>query len=562
MQRKAVAEARIKSEGDDLGPGELIAYASVFGNRDSFGDVVEPGAFTDTLAAWKSKGDRIPLVWAHGTDPGSYLGYVLDASEDETGLKIHARIDLDSPHGRTVHRMVADRTVNQLSFAYSVRDSESRGDHVALKSLDLHEVTLCYRGANDQTHVVAVKGNGDNTIQPMKGEGMGIKEQRETVANKAREIVDGAKAEGVELTAEQAAEVAGMLDQVKAFDAQIAERQKSADLVAAVEALGGSSAAPAESGSKSARPLSRGYLALTGTGAKSAAREAATKMLGSQGRKGIVAPGEHPFSVPLVNQSPMELDRVPTSIVDVLTVVTHDAPAWQYLRQSVRENKAAPVAAGALKPTSIYTTDKVDGKLETIAHLSEPLDRYTLIDNGSLEAWVRDEMLFGLRQAVEAQALLGDGTDNNLTGILNTEGIVSQPYADDLVSTTRRAITKLEAAGRTPGVFVLSPADWESLELFRNDSGNFDLARSAVDRAAQKLHGVRVVLSTALPAAKGVLLDLDAVQLDTDTHGLVIENGTVGDQFARNQKVMLVEGRFGVSVLRPSGVVEIATSGE
>lgn len=109
-------------------------------------------------------------------------------------------------------------------------------------------------------------------------------------------------------------------------------------------------------------------------------------------------------------------------------------------------------------------------------------------------------------------------------------------------------------------VYVLHPADWEALELFRNPSGAFDLAHTAIDRAAQKLHGVRVVLSSVMPVGKGLLLDLDAVQLDTDTHGLVIENGTVGDQSARNQKVMLVEGRFGLSVLRPSGVVEIATA--
>lgn len=560
MQRKALAEAKIKTDADDLDPGEFWAYASVFGNVDSGGDVVEPGAFADTLAAWAAKGDRIPLVWAHGTDPASYLGYVLEAVEDDNGLRVKGHIDPDTPHGKTVHRMVTDRAVNQLSFAYTVRDAEPRGNHVALKALDLHEVTLCYRGANDQTGVIAVKHKHDNTIEPTKGDHMKIKTQRDEAANKAREIVDGAKAEGVELTPEQASEVAGLLDQVKTFDGQIAERQKSADLIAAVEALGGSSTTPAEAGEKSRRPLSRGYLALTGTGAKSAAREAATKMLGSQGRKGIVAAGEVPFGVPLVNQSPLTLDRVPTSIVDVLTVVTHDTPAWQYLRQTVRDTKAGPVAAGALKPTSLYSVDKVDGRLVTIAHLSEPLDRYTLIDNNALESHLRDEMLFGLRQAVEDQVVNGDGEDENLAGLFNTPGIVAQPFGDHLVSTTRRAITKLEATGRTPGVFVLSPADWEALELFRNGSGAFDLAHTAIDRAAQKLHGTRVVLSSVMPIGKGLLLDLDAVQLDTDTHGLVIENGTVGNQFARNQKVMLVEGRFGLSVLRPSGVVEIATA--
>lgn len=559
MRHKAIADAQIKSEGAELGPGEFVAYASIFGNVDSYGDVVEPGAFADTLTAWASKGDRIPLVWAHSTDPDYYLGHILEAAEDDRGLRVKGRIDLDTPKGKSVHRMVTDRAVNQLSFAYTVRDAEQRPDHVALKALDLHEVTLCYRGANDQTEVVAVKAKPDNNIQP-KGDNMKIKTQREEAANKARAIVDGVKAEGVELSAEQATEVAELLDQVKSFDEQIAERQKSTAMIAAVEALGGTSVAPTESGAKSRKPLSRGFLAFTGTGAKTAAREVATKMIGAQGAKGLVAAGQVPFGVPLVAQSPLELDRVPTSLLDVLPVVTRDTPAWQYLRQAVRTNNAAPVAAGTLKPTSIYTTAKVDGKLEVIAHLSEALDRYTLLDNDTLEQFVQDEMLFGLRQAVEAQVLNGDGTGNNLRGILNTSGIVAQAFATDILTSTRKAITLLEASGRTPGVFVMSPLDWESLELARRSDGAFDLSHTGIDRAQQKLHGVRVVLSTVLPAKTALLLDLSAVNVDTDTHGLIIENGVINDQFARNQKCILVEGRFGVSVTRPSGVVEIATA--
>lgn len=218
------------------------------------------------------------------------------------------------------------------------------------------------------------------------------------------------------------------------------------------------------------------------------------------------------------------------------------------------------MAVGALKPTSIYTNEKVPGRLEVIAHMSEALDRYTLLDNAALEQFVQDEMLFGLRTAVEAQVLNGSGTAPNLRGILSTSGIVVQEFATDILTSTRKAITTLEATGRTPGVFVMSPADWESLELARRSDGAFDLSHSGIDRAQQKLHGVRVVLSTVLPAKKALLLDLSAVNLDTDTHGLIIENGVINDQFARNQKCILVEGRSGLSVTRPSGIVRIATA--
>lgn len=95
----------------------------------------------------------------------------------------------------------------------------------------------------------------------------------------------------------------------------------------AVTALSGEPAKPADDeGEKSARPLTKGFLAFTGSGAKSAAQQAATKMLGGHEAKGLITTGQVPFGVPLVSRSPLERDRVPTSLLDVLPVVTRDVP--------------------------------------------------------------------------------------------------------------------------------------------------------------------------------------------------------------------------------------------
>ena len=45
-----------------------------------------------------------------------------------------------------------------------------------------------------------------------------------------------------------------------------------------------------------------------------------------------------------------------------------------YLRQSVRTNAAAPVAVGAVKPTSTYSLESVPVQLQVFAHLSEAVD--------------------------------------------------------------------------------------------------------------------------------------------------------------------------------------------
>lgn len=52
MQTKSF-KIRVKQDADSgLADGEFVGYASVFGNRDSYGEVVAPGAFAESLDEW------------------------------------------------------------------------------------------------------------------------------------------------------------------------------------------------------------------------------------------------------------------------------------------------------------------------------------------------------------------------------------------------------------------------------------------------------------------------------------------------------------------------------
>jgi uncharacterized protein (UPF0264 family) len=87
----------------------------------------------------------------------------------------------------------------------------------------------------------------------------------------------------------------------------------------------------------------------------------------------------------------------------VISVTAHAIIEFSYLRQTVRTNNAAVVAEGAVKPTSVYTVVKVPNSLVVVAHLSEGIPRFWLIDQVSLETFVDNEMNFGLQLAVEAR---------------------------------------------------------------------------------------------------------------------------------------------------------------
>lgn len=168
------APATIQAAGIEDGANEGVfeAIVSAFGNVDSYGDVVLPGAFTETLAEWAAKGDPIPVLWSHNSqDPDYHIGYVLDAEERDEGLWVRAQLDPDDltdPKSKTakIYRLLKGRRVTQFSFAFDVLDAgwgeRDDADVYELRKLKLYEVGPCLIGVNQATDLLDIKGRKEN----------------------------------------------------------------------------------------------------------------------------------------------------------------------------------------------------------------------------------------------------------------------------------------------------------------------------------------------------------------------------------------------------------------
>ncbi|WP_217545788.1 HK97 family phage prohead protease [Streptomyces sp. GbtcB6] len=166
--------AKVKAAGtaDGLAEGQFRALVSVFDNEDTYGDVVRPGAFSQTLADWAAKGDSIPVIWSHQwSDPFAHIGRVIEAKETTDGLEVLGQIDDltgddENPTAKQVYRLLKGRRVTQFSFAYDVpngggawvKDDNHRwGGYYELRQVDLHEVGPCLLGVNRETELLAAK---------------------------------------------------------------------------------------------------------------------------------------------------------------------------------------------------------------------------------------------------------------------------------------------------------------------------------------------------------------------------------------------------------------------
>ena len=98
----------------------------------------------------RGSGSPIPLLWEHkADDPRNYVGDVVEATETDDGLAIKGRFDLDTEFGKSAYRNTKGRRVSGLSIGYAIRNSTNTAAGNELTELELIEVSIVARGAND-----------------------------------------------------------------------------------------------------------------------------------------------------------------------------------------------------------------------------------------------------------------------------------------------------------------------------------------------------------------------------------------------------------------------------
>jgi len=144
----------IKSISDT---GTFSGYGSVFGVKDSYGDIVVPGAFTESLDAHKAQ-KRLPaMLWQHrSAEP---IGVYTSMHEDNIGLQVEGQLALATVRGAEAHALMKMGALTGLSIGYVTR--EDNYDKVTgittLKKVDLWEVSPVTFPANDAARIQGVK---------------------------------------------------------------------------------------------------------------------------------------------------------------------------------------------------------------------------------------------------------------------------------------------------------------------------------------------------------------------------------------------------------------------
>ncbi len=138
--------------------GIFEGYASVFGNIDSAGDRIVPGAFAKSLGSCQQAGRWPPMLWQH--EAKQPVGVWEEMFEDSHGLFVRGRLFIDDiALAREAYALLREKVVSGLSIGYRAKESQRDTQNGAriLREVELLEVSLVTFPANDLARIRAVK---------------------------------------------------------------------------------------------------------------------------------------------------------------------------------------------------------------------------------------------------------------------------------------------------------------------------------------------------------------------------------------------------------------------
>lgn len=138
--------------------GIFEGFGSVFGNVDAYKEIVAPGAFAESLSAWKSSGRLPPVLWQHRS--GEPIGPYLEMEEQAIGLRVKGQLLVnDVQRAKEARALMKAKAVNGLSIGFVTReDSYDRVSGIrTLKKIDLWEVSVVTFPANPSAQISSVK---------------------------------------------------------------------------------------------------------------------------------------------------------------------------------------------------------------------------------------------------------------------------------------------------------------------------------------------------------------------------------------------------------------------
>lgn len=246
------------------------------------------------------------------------------------------------------------------------------------------------------------------------------------------------------------------------------------------------------------------------------------------------------------------------TVRDLLTPGRMDGNTLEYVKETGFTNNAANVAEGAAKPESTFKLDLISTTAKVIAHYVKA-SRQILSDAAQLASFIDGRLRYGLALREEAQLLNGDGTGQNLLGIIPQATAFSAPFdpagTETNIDNIRLAMLQAELAEYPASGIVMHPTDWARIELLKDTTGRYIIGNPQ-GAVQPTLWNKPVVATQAITVDKFLVGAFKLGAQVFDRWQARVEVATENeDDFIKNMVTILAEERLALAVYRPESFI-------
>jgi HK97 family phage major capsid protein len=245
------------------------------------------------------------------------------------------------------------------------------------------------------------------------------------------------------------------------------------------------------------------------------------------------------------------------TVRDLISPGQMDGSTLEYVQETGFTNNAGMVAEGAAKPSSDIKLDLKTTSAKVIAHWMKA-SRQVLSDIPQLRSIIDQRLLYGLAFKEEGQLLNGDGSGQNLLGIIPQATAYSAPITltgGTSIDQMRLAMLQAALAEYPATGHVMHPIDWAWIETLKDAGGNYIIGNPQ-GTIAPTLWGLPVVTTQAIAVDKFLTGAFKLGAQVFDRWQARVEVATENeDDFIKNLVTVLAEERLALAVYRPEAFI-------
>lgn len=248
----------------------------------------------------------------------------------------------------------------------------------------------------------------------------------------------------------------------------------------------------------------------------------------------------------------------PIQVTDIVPQGATSQQAVVFMEETTFTNNAAEVAEGGTYAEAALALTEKSSTVRKVA-VFLPVTDEQLEDEPQARSYINNRLPFMVRQRLDSQILVGNGTAPNLRGFLNIVGIQTQAKgADPAPDAVYKAMTKVRVTGRAqPGAVIFHDNDWQDIRLLRTADGVY-IWGSPSDAGPARIWGLPVVLSDAITEGTALVGDYQNYTELAVRRGIDVKvSDSHSTFFVEGKQAIRADMRVALVIYRPAALATV-----